>query len=864
MSPEAAVTALEEIRLADAELYRLIVQIRDSQDISLKPVAFEPEHSAEAAQDGERLGAYRLLREIGRGGMGSVWLGERADGLYSGRVAIKLLNAPLLRDVGSRDRFVREGEILARMTHPNIARLLDAGTSAQGARYLVLEYIDGVSIRDYCEQQGLGPEARIELFMQALDAVAHAHAQLVLHRDIKPGNILVTSEGQVKLLDFGLGKLLSDEIEAAPDNLTRIAGIGYTPRYAPREQMTADGVMTTASDVYSLGVTLYELITGANFDPNEAYTRPSERLTATAERTGWTRLVRGDLDSIIAKALSEAPADRYGNASAFKDDLQRFLRSEPVTAHPDTRVYRARKFVRRHRIAVGSTATVTLLIIASLAFSLYQWNEARRERDEARFQERMANTQADVISVMYDQLVEGDSRESNLARVARAHALVRDWKAMDPITRGAVYNEIAIRYHAVGELPRAMELLQQTRTEVAPFVATSRHARNIDFVARCNLAAQTSERAPAEGVALVSSALDDVAKTPQLTEETLVNCYMAGEATYRRGGDEAKTKQYSEQMWKLVQSTPDERMHVSLQAEAMSRRAQDAVRGGRYREAITLFGSALEVLASHGQADTLAGHNFEQLRAESALSGGNFTLADEFINKRLKTGPTIRPDQQHTPRSLALLTRRALLGGDFAEAASSAQKSIDATSSKGSLSNHIFAWAYLAIARTYVGDLAGARTALAEAKQKATASKLESLHARNALAESLVALASGDAAAAYAAQDRYLPARVTGDAKFWHFSAWLVAARAKLAQGEATDSLALCDRVLAEAERTAYDRNASTWLGQAEHCRAEAFGKLGRAAESETARRRAQLNWQKALPADHPALRDPALMVPRL
>ena len=856
--------ALQEIKSRDGELHRLIVQIRDSPDISLKPVAFDGlDGPGDTLHDGARLGAYRLLREVGRGGMGSVWLGERADGLYSGRVAIKLLNAPLLRDIGSRDRFVREGEILARMTHPNIARLLDAGTSAQGARYLVLEYIDGVTINNYCEQRKLGPEQRIELFMQALDAVAHAHAQLILHRDIKPGNILVTDDGQVKLLDFGLGKLLSDELDSVPDNLTRVAGIGYTPRYASKEQMTG-GAMTTASDVYSLGVTLYELITGASFDPAAAYTRPSERLTATTERTGWTRLVRGDLDSIIAKALSEEPAERYINASAFKDDLQRFLRSEPVTAQPDTRMYRARKFVRRHRIAVGSSALVTMLIIASLAFSLYQWNEARHERDEARFQERMANTQADVISVMYDQLVEGDSRESNLARVARAHAMVRDWKAMDPVTRGAVYNEIAIRYHALGELPQAMALLQQSRDEVAPFVATSRHALNIDFVARCNLAAQKSERTPAEGVTLIGAALDEVAKTALLTEETQVNCFMAGEAAYRRGGDETKARQYSERMWQLVQTTPDERMHYSLQAEAMSRRAQDAVRSGRYREAITLFGSALESLASHGQADTLAGHNFELLRAESALSGGNTALADDFINKRLKAGPAIRPDQQRTPRSLALLTRRALIDADFASAATLAQQSVAATTEKGSLSNHIFAWAYLAIARTHLGDLAGARAALAEAKQNATASKLESLHARNALAESLIALAAGDAQAAYAAQSRYLPERVTGNPRFWHFAAWVVAARAQLALGDTTASLALCDRVLAEAEPTAFNLEASLWVAQAEHCRAAALDKSGRGADAEAASKRALMNFQKTLPITHPVLRDATLLVPRL
>jgi eukaryotic-like serine/threonine-protein kinase len=264
---------------------------------------------------GQRLGAYQLVREIGRGGMGSVWLGERADGLYHGQVAIKLLNGAVLRNVGARHRFAREGEILSKLAHPNIARLLDAGATDLGARYLVLEFIDGVSLQAFCVDKRLGIRATVELFCQALEAVAYAHSLLILHRDIKPGNVLVNRDGQVKLLDFGLGKLLSVETSIETDDMTRLGGPGYTPRYAPPEQMTG-AAMGTASDVYSLGVTLYEILTNTQLDLSQRYTRPSERLSSDATRSDLSREVRGDLDSIVAKAVSDRPQDRYANAAA--------------------------------------------------------------------------------------------------------------------------------------------------------------------------------------------------------------------------------------------------------------------------------------------------------------------------------------------------------------------------------------------------------------------------------------------------------------------------------------------------------------------------------------------------------------------
>ena len=404
LSADEVDARMRTLRAEQPELAKLLDQLLNQPAISLQPIPWTGEIAADTTTTGRRLGAYTLIREIGRGGTGSVWLGERADGLYQGRVAIKLLSAPVLRDASARQRFAREGELLARLSHPNIARLLDAGTSDEGARYLVLEYVDGVTLSEFCARQSLGIEATIMLFCQAVDAVAYSHAQLILHRDIKPGNILVTGAGDVKLLDFGLGKLLVEDEErlVVAADVTRMLGIGYTPRYASPEQVSGGG-MTTASDVYSLGVTLYEILTGAPFDGSQNYTRPSERLAESPTRSTWSRRVRGDIDSIIAKAVSEAPEDRYANAAALGDDLRRFLKSEPVTAQPDTSLYRTGKFVRRHRLAVGSVALTSLLVLIALGVSIMQTVEARRQRENAVREEKsrdaMLNYVTELISV---------------------------------------------------------------------------------------------------------------------------------------------------------------------------------------------------------------------------------------------------------------------------------------------------------------------------------------------------------------------------------------------------------------------------------------------------------------------------------
>ena len=375
---------------------------------------------------GQVLGAYRLISLIGQGGMGSVWLAERCDGRFEGRAAVKLLNVALMGRTGE-ERFRREGNILARVTHPHIAHLIDAGVSATGQPYLVLEHVDGHSIDRYCHDHALAIEDRVRLFLDVLEAVAHAHANLIVHRDIKPANVLVSADGQVKLLDFGIAKLLEGDgawgtLVSDTSALTREGIAALTPQYSAPEQL-AHGQVTTATDVYALGVLLYVLLSGQHpagdvdspatliraivddeprrmSDVVVARTGSAHALTGHAASCGTTpsrlsRMLRGDLDTIVAKALKKNPSERYASVTAMADDLRRALRHEPISARPDTLWYRTGTFVRRHARGVATFAAVVLLLGGSTAFYTAR---LETERDRAQREATKASSVSELLT----------------------------------------------------------------------------------------------------------------------------------------------------------------------------------------------------------------------------------------------------------------------------------------------------------------------------------------------------------------------------------------------------------------------------------------------------------------------------------
>lgn len=339
---------------------------------------------------GAAIGPYRLIRPLGEGGMGAVWLAERTDMLQRRQVALKLPRL-LTQRAALAERLAREREILAALNHPNIARLYDAGLTADGQPYLALEYVEGERIDAHCTRKALDVPARLQLFLQVARAVAHAHAQLVVHRDLKPANILVTEAGEVKLLDFGIAKLLEDG-HAQETELTQLAGRALTPDYAAPEQILGQPI-GTAADVYALGVVLFELLAGARPYKLKRDSRAAleeaivaaepARPSAAASEPKLRKRLRGDLDTIVLKALKKVPSERYGTVEALAEDIERHLGRRPVRAQPDSRWYRASKFVARNTVAVSASAAVAAAVLGGAGVAVWQARIAIQEKQRA-------------------------------------------------------------------------------------------------------------------------------------------------------------------------------------------------------------------------------------------------------------------------------------------------------------------------------------------------------------------------------------------------------------------------------------------------------------------------------------------------
>lgn len=359
-----------------------------------------------AGHAGKQIAGFILTESLGRGGMGEVWRARYADARIEREVAIKLptaFSSPQNEDA-LRERFAREQRFLAKLEHPHIARLYDAGLSGKGEAFLALELIEGEAIDVHCANNALSLRERIELFLQVIDAVDFAHRQLVLHRDLKPSNVMIDSRGQAKLLDFGVAKLMHSGERSTPgDALTELAGAAVTLAYAAPEQIR-DGELSTATDVYALGVMLYRIVTGCSpYEPasdtryaleqsvlHEIPKRPSERLVSddfarscSTSATALRHSLRGDLDLILAKVLKKHPNERYSAAAAFGEDLRRYLKQQPITARPDSLAYRVECFVARHRLAVTAGAAASVAILAASVIAFHHAAETARQLSRA-------------------------------------------------------------------------------------------------------------------------------------------------------------------------------------------------------------------------------------------------------------------------------------------------------------------------------------------------------------------------------------------------------------------------------------------------------------------------------------------------
>src|SRR5688572_28311495 len=467
---------LDELRAEDAglalDLEALIALEAERTDFLAEPLVSGI--GAGSQQPGSEIGPYRLERLLGEGGMGQVWLAARSDGLYQRRVALKLLR-PGLTDTNLRLRFTRERQILARLAHPHIARLLDAGVTVDGLPYLALEYVDGEPITDYCRALDTPIAQRLHMFAQICDAVSHAHANLIVHRDLKPSNILVTPAGDVRLLDFGIAKLI--DTEAAAPEQTGTGVRAFTLHYAAPEQVRGEPV-STMTDVYSLGVVLYELLADAkpyrlhrhtDAEWEEAIlqgdpTKPSQALHRQAEAGGTegtmlrrrSRIVAGDLDNIVLKALAKKPEQRYPSVEAMSLDLERYLAGKPVLARPQSVNYRLRKYIIRHRWALATGTALTGVLAAALTIVAWQGQQAVQETARAQaLQDFVIGLFEGAGAAPRDDAIDMRSLLDN--GIVRANREL----ARQPIARAEVFGIIARLRLGLGDYREAMALLDR-------------------------------------------------------------------------------------------------------------------------------------------------------------------------------------------------------------------------------------------------------------------------------------------------------------------------------------------------------------------------------------------------------------------
>ncbi len=534
-------------------------------------VASEPA-PAPAAQADHTVGPYRLLRELGRGGMGSVWLAEHVDGLLKRHVAVKLPH-PGLATGAFGERLARERDILASLTHPHIARLYDAGVTADGQPFIALEYVEGRTLVDACDAQRLGVRARIELFLQVLGAVQYAHAHLVIHRDLKPSNVLVDGQGQVRLLDFGVAKLLVDGLGEATE-LTLDAGQALTPDYASPEQIMGRA-LSTASDVYSLGVLLFELLTGerpyrlkrdARAALEEAILaavprRPSQTLRdpALAERRTTTlpklaRALRGDLDAIILQALKKVPEERYATADAFARDLERHLRGEPVQAQPEALWYRTGKFIVRNKIAIG--AAMGFAVALSMAAGVALW-QARMARAEAETAKAVQAFTEDILLASSDDNPDPVKARQTTARelLDRAAAKVDSSLIDAPVARLRMLTVLTDMYANFRLVDRAGELGRKT-------VALTRSLYGPDDPRVAFALAELAEAMPHSSDAEYGKLLDEATAILDRNgdfDSATRALVLRRQSNRYRGRDEVKSLDFARQAVEKYRELPDKR-----------------------------------------------------------------------------------------------------------------------------------------------------------------------------------------------------------------------------------------------------------------------------------------------------------------
>jgi eukaryotic-like serine/threonine-protein kinase len=821
------------------------------------------EHIAGATLIGRLVGPYVIEAEVGRGGMGSVWRARRVDQRFETTVAIKFLHASWIGRQGEQ-RFRSEGQMLGRLDHPNIARLIDAGLLDATHPYLVLEYVEGEAIDAYCAAKNLSVEARVDLFLGVLAAVAHAHSHLIVHRDIKPSNIFVTDGGSVKLLDFGIAKLLDDATGAAA--LTKSGGTALTPQFAAPEQLLGQAV-TTATDVYSLGLVLYVLLTGRHPILTESESGAQlihAVLTEDAPQASsvpnmpppWRRSLQGDLDNILGKALKKVPAERYASVGAFADDLKRYLTHEPVKACADTATYRLTKFVRRHRGGVLSGLLTVLVLCAATITTFLQKLEADRQRDAAQFEARHAESANEFLDFLLQS--DGGTSQASLSPTARidlgARMLENQYRG-DPRFEGRMLVELSDQYRAKDATRQAVAL--DTRA-----YALGRDARDPELMALAQC-----EAAYAETVAgITESASQRVAEAKQILEQLRapsailqVHCRRAdAELAVRKGNTAAAEQILIGARGLLEESGQTYRLAYTSVLNDLGGVYNDTLRLSDALAMTKLIGATHEkygrgstgarIVALQNEATVL--FNMGELRA-------SFAVAEDVRKRRLAIEGDASGPLSMTVNAAMLLVRL----GRTQEGVDLARTAIERAQSAGNSRWLILALRTVCMGYVHLGQMPEAESALQEMTTALDKDGLTMDPRFRGLADTLrglVELHRGDPAAALNSANAALGGMAGGaNGKPLDVRPSLdLAANAALALGRPAEAERFAREALAVSEAVARGPETSANVGEALLLLAKAEIAQGRTAEARPLLERAARCLANGVGRDHDLTRE--------
>ena len=817
---------------------------------------------------GQVVGAYRILSPIGHGGMGSVWLAERADGRFERRAAVKFLSVAL---VGyGEERFKREGAILGRLSHPNIAELLDAGLSVTGQAYLVLEYVDGEPINDYSDRHKLDVPARIRLFLQVLAAVAHAHANLIVHRDIKPSNVLVSHDGHVKLLDFGIAKLIEEGApgDATATLLTREGGAGLTLEYAAPEQVTGAAV-TTSTDVYSLGVLLYVLLSGQHpagagiHSPVELLKsivdveprRLSDLTVTAAAGRGTTpdklrRLFHGDLDTIVAKALKKNPQERYASVGAFEDDLNRYLQNQPISARPDTLGYRTIKFLRRNQTAVALATLALLAIIAGSIGTLIQARTARIQRDFALRELSRADAVNDLNTFILSDAPAGEQFTVS-ALLDRALQIVERQKNLTAANKAELLLSIGGQYGSQDNSAKAKAVLEEAYQLAQNQPDPSTHAK-----AACalgNACANVGDMSRA--VTLVQQGLAGLPDKPEFILDQ-VFCRQRAADIARTHGDANEAVAQTQTVISLLQKAPYRSQF--MEAVASIDLASSYRIAGRHREAAAEFEKASQQLDALGRDNTEAAVTLDNNWGLSLYQLGEARQSETILRKALEISRANGGDDHVSPLLLVNYARPLRDLGRLEEAAGYAERGYNKAKQSGS--QNVVNQALLLRASIYrmQSDLARSQAMLDEAEPWLRAhlppghiAMAALLSEKSQLAQARLDLATALALANQALDITEALIRAGKDGQSYLPTFLTRRASIEFQLGQLGPATADDKRAIALLQKDAPPGAFSLYIGNAELLLGRALQAQGKQDEARAAFRSATENFQHALGPDH-------------